>query len=293
MQHEHVEALIRPALAILRDRQELGETVHLHGPVAHQREHRTRRVRELRCDRVGHAGPHRRERARERAHHPLAQPDVARVPVGRRARVGRDDRPIGQALGQLGEEQLGVDPVRALGRALVHQLPPVGHVRLDLLAPGAIRLAREQRQQLTQRLLSVTDEPDLERIAHAEHARVDVDLDRLRLAHLGQELRVREARADHQQRVAALHQLPRRARAEQADRSRAAGHVVGHGRLAEQGLGDAGCEQVGRREHLLRRAERAGADQHGDALARVQHARRPPRDPLPAAACGAAGSRGS
>ena len=40
-----------------------------------------------------------------------------------------------------------------------------------------------------------------------------------RLALLGQELRVREARADHQQRVAVLHQVPARLRPEQPDRA--------------------------------------------------------------------------
>ena len=55
--------------------------------------------------------------------------------------------------------------------------------------------------------------------------RVDVDLHAARLALLGQELRVREARADHQQRVAVRHQLPARlaCRAGRSSRSRTAG----------------------------------------------------------------------
>ena len=43
----------------------------------------------------------------------------------------------------------------------------------------------------------------------------------------GQELRVREARADHQQRVAVRHQVPARLRAEQADRAGDERQVVG------------------------------------------------------------------
>ena len=87
----------------------------------------------------------------------------------------------------------------------------------------------------------------------------------------GQELGVGEARADHQQRVAVLHQVPARLGAEQADRAGDEGQVVGQRRLAEQRLGDAGAEQVGDLDHLVGRAQGAGADQHRDPLAGVQH----------------------
>ena len=78
----------------------------------------------------------------------------------------------------------------------------------------------KQRDQRAQRLRRIADEVDLHRVADPEHAAVDVDLHAARLALLRQELRVGEARADHQQRVAVLHQVPARLRAEQADRAR-------------------------------------------------------------------------
>ena len=91
-----------------------------------------------------------------------------------------------------------------------------------------------------------------------------------RLALLGQELRVREARADHQQRVAALHQVPARLRAEQADRAGDERQVVRQRRLAEQRLRDARAEQLRDLDHLVAGVQRALADEHRDLLAGVQ-----------------------
>ena len=61
---------------------------------------------------------------------------------------------------------------------------------------------------------------------------------------LRQELRPWEAGADHQQCVAAVHQVGARPSAEQPDRTGNEGQVVGKNRLAEQGLGDAGSQPV-------------------------------------------------
>ena len=111
------------------------------------------------------------------------------------------------------------------------------------------------------------DELDLHRVTDADHARVDVDLDAAGLPLLGQELRVREARADHQQRVAALHHRVARLGPEQADRARHEGQVVRHRRFAEQRLRDACAQHVGGLDHLLGRAHGTLADEHRDALA--------------------------
>src|SRR5205823_5599347 len=73
-----------------------------------------------------------------------------------------------------------------------------------------------------QRLGGVADQRDLHRVAHAQLAAVDVDLHPARLTLLGQPLRVRKARADHEERVAALDQVVGGLGPQQADR---AGHV--------------------------------------------------------------------
>ena len=67
-------------------------------------------------------------------------------------------------------------------------------------------------------------------VADRQHPAVDVDLDAARLAGLRQPLRVREARPDHQQRVALVHERPARLRPEQADRARHEREVVGERR---------------------------------------------------------------
>ena len=128
----------------------------------------------------------------------------------------------------------------------------------------------EQRKQRLQRLLRVADEIDLHRIAQRQHVGGDVDLDAARLALLGQELRVGEARADHQERVAFGHQLVARLGAEEADRARHAGQVVGQRRLAEQRLRDAGAQRLRDGDHLVGRVERACADQDRDLPAGVE-----------------------
>jgi hypothetical protein len=96
-------------------------------------------------------------------------------------------------------------------------------------------------------------------------------------------IRVREARADHQERVALVHQRPARLRAEQADRPRHEREVIGNRGPAEERFGDAGAEQLGGLDHLVGRAERALPHEHRDLLARAQDLRgalqvRPPRD---------------
>ena len=84
--------------------------------------------------------------------------------------------------------------------------------------------------------------------------RVEVDLHPARLAFLGQELGIREARAEHQEGVAFHHQVVARLGPEQADRAGDPRQVVGQRCLAEQRLGAAGAELVGDRDDLVARA---------------------------------------
>ncbi len=66
----------------------------------------------------------------------------------------------------------------------------------------------EQRQERLQRLGAVADEIDFHRIPQAQIFALDVDLHAARVPGLRQELAVGKSRADHQQRVAVLHQIP-------------------------------------------------------------------------------------
>ena len=135
VEHEHDQALVAPALAVLGDREQLSQPVHLHSAVAHEREHRAIGIRELGRDRVWHARAHRRQRARERAHHPVAQADVARIPVSRRARVRGDDGAVGQPLGELLKDELRVDRLSRGGGAPLEHAPPVAHAGGHLVGP--------------------------------------------------------------------------------------------------------------------------------------------------------------
>src|SRR5207248_10972733 len=122
---------------------------------------------------------------------------VAREPVRGRAGVGADDRVLGQALRELPDDALWVHRVAVLERAVLDHPPPLLDLALDLLAPRAVLLALELRDQLAQRLLRVADERHVDRVADSGAAGVDVDLDAAGLAFLWEELRVREARPDH------------------------------------------------------------------------------------------------
>src|SRR5262249_12066309 len=95
--------------------------------------------------------------------------EVARVPVGRGAGVRRHDRVRGQVAVQLPEEALRGDRARVLERTFLEQPPPALDLALDLLAPRAVLLALEQRDQHLERRLRIADEPDVHRIAHVQH----------------------------------------------------------------------------------------------------------------------------
>src|SRR5437764_1258242 len=77
----------------------------------------------------------------------LLQMHLPRVPVRRRARVGSDDRVLRQDLRQLERDALRVHLVELLERALLVDLPPALDAVLDLVAPGAVLLADQVRDQ--------------------------------------------------------------------------------------------------------------------------------------------------
>ena len=135
---------------------------------------------------------------------------------------------------------------------------------------AAVGLRLEQGQERAEGRGGIALEVDLVGVPHAQPARVDVDLHGPRAARLGQPLGVREARADHEQRVAAVHHVGARLRAQQADRAGHPRQVVGHRGAAVQRLGDAGAERVGDRDDLVERATGARAHEHRHALARVE-----------------------
>ena len=141
----------------------------------------------------------------------------------------------------------------------------------------AVGLALEQRQQRAKCLARVADEVQLHRIADADHPGVEIDLDAARLTLLRQELGVREARSDHQQRVAAAHQLPARPAPEQADRAGHVGHVVGDDGASEQCLGDPRAERLRGLQELGVGSERAPTGEDRHALAFVQDLGGPPQ----------------
>ena len=85
VEHEQDEARVAPAIAVLRHVYQRADPVHLHRPVALDRDHRSVGVDELRRHRVGQRRAHRGQRAREHAAHPAAEAQVARVPVGARS----------------------------------------------------------------------------------------------------------------------------------------------------------------------------------------------------------------
>ena len=55
------------------------------------------------------------------------------------------------------------------------------------------------------------------------------------------------------------------------------GSIIRNHRLAQQRLGNARAQEFGHLHNLVRRAQRARADQHRDFFARVQNVRRAPQ----------------
>ncbi len=163
--------------------------------------------------------------------------------------------------------------MRFIHRALLEHAPPTLDIRFDALAPSALLLAMQLRQQRAQRVFAVAEQIQLHRIAQAQHSAIDIDLDATRLPFLRQEFRVGKCRADHQQRVALRHEIPARLGAEQTDRSGDERQIVGHGRLAEQRLCDSSAQKLCRFDQFLAGMQRTGAGQNRHLLAVVEDVR--------------------
>ena len=255
VEHEHDEARVAPAVAVLRD---VDQRVDARSSASRRR----RRARSP-------AG--RGARTWPRARTARAGPIVASVPesaprIPRRKRRWRayqlvpepesavTMQPSGQARGELPEDPLRVE---RLGGDLGAGRPAAAtSARSRLRSPRASErsvLRCEQREQRAQRLARVADEVDLHRVADAEHARVEVDLHAARLARLGQELGVREAEPiiSSVSQPCIISSLG--LRAEQADRAGDERQVVGQHVAAVERLGDPGAEPLGDLDRPRRR----------------------------------------
>ena len=252
------------------DGDELVDPVHLHGPVAEKRDDEAVGEGALGGQGIGHGRAHRRERARQVGDHRAAHRDVAGVPVGDRAHIDGQQGVVGQPRRQLAEEQLGVQWLSRLGRPPLGLLRPAGHRGLDAASPGGAVTVDEKGQQGSQGLCGVSADVHLGGVAVAEVAAVDVHLHRPGLSGRGEELGVRLVRADHEQRVALVHERDAGRRAEVADRARDVGEVVWDDALAEEGVADPGVEPVGHGEHLGGSRSRPLPDEQRDPGAGVQ-----------------------
>ncbi len=80
----------------------------------------------FRRDRIGNAGvPMVASDPGEARHHPRAEDEIAREPIGRRAGVRREDRSLGQQRGELPKHSLGIDRVRRGHRAFADKISPI------------------------------------------------------------------------------------------------------------------------------------------------------------------------
>jgi len=156
------------------------------------------------------------------------------------------------------------------GGAALHDLPPARDLALQILLPGPVALALQQRDQPLQGGLGITHEVLLVGVALPDEGPVQIDLDRPGLPELGHELGVGKVRADGQQRVAVHHQLITGPGAQQPDRPGDVRQLVGQHVLAEQRLGHTGSKQVGHLLELGPRPARALPDQHRHLAARVE-----------------------
>ncbi len=102
----------------------------------------------------------------------------------------------------------------------LHLLVPLRHALLRRLEEAAVLVPLQERRKGGQRLVGIAHEGNVGGEAVAGSHRVGLDLHDGRLAGLGQVLRVREVRADHEERVAGLHDRFGGGRAEEPDARR-------------------------------------------------------------------------
>ena len=154
----------------------------------------------------------------------------------------------------------------------VHQPPPALDLAFELRTPGAVVLALQQRHQRRQGVLGVPDQVALgRRVAHPQQPPVDVDLHRPARPLLGQPLGVGEARADHQQRVAAHHHVVAGLGAQQADRTGDEREIVRQRGPAIERFRDPRAQQLRHLDDLIGGVCRALADQDRHLLTGVEN----------------------
>ena len=107
------------------------------------------------------------------AGHTAREAEVAGVPVDDRADVQAHLRVRRQVVGELADEALGIDAPGGQPGARGGEPVPPRHGRLDLVPPGAVDAALEQREERAQRLAGVADEPDLDGISPADAPAVE------------------------------------------------------------------------------------------------------------------------
>ncbi len=129
-------------------------------------------------------------------------------------------------------------------------------------------------QQQLQRRLGVAAQRDLDGKSQTNSRRIAIDLHAATAVVPRIELEVREARANHQQRVGVFHRLLGRRGTEQADATGRERRIVWHHRLAEQRLDDRRREAISESLELRAGAERALARQDHRFPARVQYLHR-------------------
>ena len=185
--------------------------------------------------------------------------------------IGGDDRIVGKPRRQFPEYPLGIKRLSRIHGAIFQRLPPALKPFFDPTTPGGFLLLRQHRQQRPHRRGAVADHIDFHRVAEAQPAAVDIYLNPPRISRLGQEFAIGKRRADHQEGVAAFHQIPARLRAEQPDRARHERQIVRQRGFSEQRLGHARLQALRDRDDLVGGFKRARSNQHGDFAAFVQN----------------------
>ena len=115
----------------------------------------------------------------------------------------------------------------------MHDLVPALHSLLRLLEEATVCFPYKTRNEVAENTPAVTDQTNLYGKPEADPFGIHLNLHALRIARFGQEFEVRKRSSDHEQGVTSFHCLLGRLRAQQSNRSRRIGTVVGHGCSAE------------------------------------------------------------
>ena len=183
---------IGPFLPVFRDRDHDVEAIHLHGAVAHAGDTVRSGNAILRRHRVRRAGAERGEAARERCLHAAADLEIARIPVGDRTGIGGDDALSGSRGDNSQNTRCGLSGSAefiARSSSSFHQR---FHIAFDL-AHQAVSVFCFNIGSSARKVAALSPTMiDFHRIAQAESAAVDVDLNASRRVPAWEEIRCRE-----------------------------------------------------------------------------------------------------